>query len=343
MPSLALRRVVLLLGLAVLPVPLALAEAPPAAPSPQAEELKRGEERLLQKDYKEAVKAFRKADKLAHGSCAECQLGLARSYNRMHEFKDAEKSAAEALRLAGDDVALKVHAAGEEGFAVFSTARKDADLERSAQLYRQSLDLSGGKANAARFNLGSLLLRLHRDDEGTALLQEYLEQEPQGAFAETARSLLQNPERARKSLLPDFALTTLSGQRLTPEELKGKVVLVDFWGTWCGPCRAAVPSLRNLARRWAKEPFVLLSISTDADEAALKKYVDKNEMTWPQVWDEGHAFASQCSISTYPTYWLVSPEGEIVYVRTGWGDQSERELSRRISDALKAAHKANPS
>jgi thiol-disulfide isomerase/thioredoxin len=261
----------------------------------------------------------------------------------LHAYKDAEKSAAEALRLAGDDVALKVHAASEEGFAVFSTARKDADFERSAQLYRQALDLSGGKANAARFNLGSLLLRLHRDDEGTALLQDCLKQEPQGAFAESARSLLQNPERARKHLIPDFELVTLDGQHLTAEQLKGKVVLVDFWGAWCGPCRAAVPALRNLASRWAKEPFVLLSISTDSDKAALQQFVAKNEMSWPQVWDEDQAFVSKCSISHFPTYWLVSPEGEIVFVRSGWGDDSERELARRISDALKAARKTNPS
>lgn len=342
MPSSAPRRVVLLLGLAVLPVPLARAQTPPAPP-PQTEELLQAEERLLQKDYKEAVKAYRKADKLAHGSCAECQLGLARAYNRMREFKDAEKSAAEALKLAGGDVTLQVHAASEEGFAVFSTAKKDADLERAAQLYRQALDVSGGKANAARFNLGSLLLRLHRDDEGTALLQDYLKQEPQGTFAESARSLLQNPERARKLLVPDFALTTLDGQHLTPGELKGKVVLVDFWGTWCGPCRAAVPALRDLAHRWEKEPFVLVSISTDADAETLKKYVAKNGMTWPQVWDEDHAFSAKCSIRSFPTYWLVSPEGEIVYVRSGWGESSERELARHIADALKAAHKTNPS
>jgi thiol-disulfide isomerase/thioredoxin len=340
MPSFAYRRVVLTLVLVALPGHLALAD-PPA--SPQAEELQRAQERLLQKDYQEAVKAFRKADKLAHGSCAECQLGLARAYNRLHAYKDAERSAAEALRLAGTDVVLQVHATSEEGFAVFSSARKDADLERSAELYRKALELSGGKANAARFNLGSLLLRLHRDSEGTALLQDYLKQEPQGAFAELARSLLQNPERARKSLVPDFALTTLDGQHLTAGELRGKVVLLDFWGTWCGPCRAAVPALRDLARRWAKEPFVLLSISTDANEDALKQFVAKNEMSWPQVWDENHDFVRKCSIGNYPTYWLVSPEGEIVFVRSGWSDDSERELSRHISEALKAARKANKS
>jgi thiol-disulfide isomerase/thioredoxin len=344
MPRFALRRVVLAVALVALPGRLTLAD-PPAAPPPppQAEELAHAQDRLLQKDYKEAVKAFRKADKLAHGNCAECQLGLARTFNRLGAYKDAEKSAAEALRLAGSDHSLELLATSEQGFAVFSGARNDADLERAAQLFRQVLERSGGKINAARFNLAGALLRLHRDSEGVALLEEYLKQGPEGALAETARSLIQNPERARKRLIPDFALVTLDGQYLTAEQLKGKVILVDFWGTWCGPCRAAVPALRSLAHRWEKEPFVLLSVSTDTNEAALKQFVAKNEMTWPQVWDEHQELVRKSSINHFPTYWVVSAEGEIVFERSGWGEDSERELSRQISDALRAARKANKS
>ena len=343
MPRFALRRVVLAVVLVALPGRLTLADPPALAPPAQAEELAHAQDRLLQKDYKEAVKAFRQSDKLAHGNCAECQLGLARAFNRLGAYKDAEKSAAEALRLAGSDLSLEILATSEQGFAVFSGARNDADRERAAQIFRQVLEKSGGKVNVARFNLGSVLLRLHRDSEGVALLEEYLKREPEGAFAETARSLVQNPERARKRLIPDFAMVTLDGQYLTAEQLKGKVVLVDFWGTWCAPCRAAVPALRGLALRLAKEPFVLVSVSTDTNEDALKQFVAQNEMSWPQIWDENQEFVRKSSIEHYPTYWVVSAEGEIVFVRSGWGEESERELSRQISMALRAAHKMNKS
>lgn len=343
MPRFALRQAVLAVVLVALPGRRTLAGPPPTPPSPQAEELAHAQDRLLHKDYKEAVQAFRKADKLAHGNCAECQLGLARTFNRLGAYKDAEKSAAEAARLAGGDLTLEIHATSEQGFAVFSGARNDADVERSIQLYRHVLERSGGKVNVARFNLGSALLRLHRDGEGVAALEEYLKQEPEGAFAETAHSLIQNPERARKRLIPDFSLVTLDGQYLTAEQLKGKVVLIDFWGTWCAPCRQAVPALRGLAHRWEKEPFVLLSVSTDTNEDALKKFVAKNEMTWPQIWDEHGDFVRKHHIEHYPTYWVVSAEGEIVFVRSGWGDDSERELSRQVWDALRAARKAKKS
>ena len=351
MPRFALRRCVLAIALIALsgrlvlaaPPPPPISPMPPMPPSPEAEELAHGQDRLLQKDYKEAVKSFHKADKLAHGNCAECQLGLARAFNRLGAYKDAEKSATETFKLAGGDRTLEVRAMSEQGFAVFSGAKNDADLERSAQLFKKVLEGSGGKLTMARFNLGSVLLRLHRDSEGVAILEEYLKQEPDGAFAETARSLVQNPERARKRLIPDFSLVTLDGQYLTAEQLKGKVVLVDFWGTWCAPCRAAVPALRGLAHRWEKEPFMLLSVSTDNNEDALKKFVVKNEMTWPQVWDEREDLVRKGSIHTFPTYWLVSPEGEIVFTQSGWGQDSERELSRQIADALRSARKGKKS
>jgi len=247
------------------------------------------------------------------------------------------------VRLAGGDVALEIQATGEQGFAVFTGARNEADLEQAAQLFRRAIELSGGKDNVDRFNLGGVLLKLHRDGEGTALLQEYLKQEPKGASAEQARALIENPDRARKNLIPDFALVTLDGQHLSPEELKGKVVLVDFWGTWCGPCRAAVPALRSLAHRLAKEPFVLLSVSTDANEETLKQFVAKNDMGWPQIWDESWDLVRKCGVKSYPTYLLVDPQGEIVYSGSGWGDRSERELSSQVSAALRAARRANKS
>jgi peroxiredoxin len=344
MQRFALRRLVLAVVLVVLSGRLTLADPPPApAPSPQAAELAHAQDRLLQKDYPEAVKSFRKADKLAHGNCSDCQLGLARAYNRLGAYKDAEKSAAEAIRLAGGDRPLETRATSEQGFAVFGSAKNDADLERAAQLFQKALDGSGGRLNLMRFNLGSVLLRLHRDSEGVPILEEYLKQEPEGANAETARSLVQNPERARKRLIPDFALVTLDGQTLTAEQLKGKVVLMDFWGTWCPPCRESVPALHSLAKHLEKEPFVLVSVSTDTNQEALKKFIAKNEMTWPQVWDEHQDFVHKNNVHQFPTYWVVSAEGEIVFTRSGWGDNSERELASKISDALRAARKGKKS
>jgi hypothetical protein len=87
----------------------------------------------------------------------------------------------------------------------------------------------------------------------------------------------------------------------------------------------------------ANEPFVLVSISTDRDETALKQFVAKNGMTWPQVWDEHHQISQRWKVEAFPTYLLVSPEGEIVFSTRGWGSTIEMELNRRIAAAVKSA------
>ncbi len=145
-----------------------------------------------------------------------------------------------------------------------------------------------------------------------------------------------------KRSMPSFEAVTLAGIPLTSKDVQGKVVLVDFWGTWCAPCVAAVPSLRAMSRRMEKEPFVLLSVSTDPDEKTLRDFVAKHQMSWPQVWDERHQLARKFRIEGDPTYVLVNHQGEIVFFVRGWSGGIERSLSARVSAAIAAAKKAKP-
>ena len=285
--------------------------------------------------YKEAVRTFKEADKLANGSCAECRLWLAKALDMVGAHKDALKNVDSVLGMSPNQTIL-VGAYNERGVALVGLAANDPkQLEPAEKAFRQALEISEGKINAIRFSLGVTLLQMSRDAEGVALLKEYLEKGPGAADAEIARKLIANPVRARKKIVPDFELTTLAGEYLTAEDLRGKVLLLDFWGTWCPPCVASVPSLRSLSHRLKDDPFRLVSISTDQDERALREFVAKNQMDWPQVWDQGQAFTHQCGIHSFPTYVLVSPEGEILHVASGWGQATERDLSSRIHAAIK--------
>jgi thiol-disulfide isomerase/thioredoxin len=86
-------------------------------------------------------------------------------------------------------------------------------------------------------------------------------------------------------MAPPFEVTTLEGQRLSLDDLQGKVVLIDFWATWCAPCRAALPHMREIVKKFEGQPLVVLSISLDDDEQKWKDFVSKNGMTWPQYRD----------------------------------------------------------
>ena len=318
--------------------PAAGSQAPAEAPPPVwAQKLAAGQELIEDQKYFEAVKALREADKLAKGSCLECHLSLAKAFNKVGAWRDALKHAEAALGMT-EDKSQRAAAYNEQGLALVALAGDDPkQLAGAEQAFRQVLDLTGGRSNPARFNLGYTLLRLARDAEGVAILKEYLEKDPQAQSAEEARDLIENPLRARKRLIPDFELVTLDGSFLSTEDLRGKVVLLDFWGTWCAPCVAAVPTLRNWSRRMENSPFVLVSISTDSDEPVLREFVRKNQMQWPQVWDKEHEISRKCKVEGYPTYLLVSHEGEILYVTRGWGPHIEQDLNAKIYSAIRAA------
>ena len=325
----------------LLPVLLALpaqGQAPP--PPPWQEALDEGKDLLNEGKASEAVKSFRQADKTSGGSCVECQLGLASAFNQLGAFKETLKSTDAALKLNPEPADL-IRAHNLRGIALYALAGDDAaKLKQAEDAFRKVLELSEGEANTTRFNLGMALLKQSRDAEGVAVLKEYVEKEPDAKDAKVARDFIENPLRARKRIVPDFELATLGGEYLTAADLKGKVILLDFWGTWCAPCVQAVPSLRLLSRRMKDDPFVLLSVSTDQDEAVLREFIAKNQMDWPQVWDREHEFAEECQVSHYPSYLLVSHDGEIVYMTSGWGEGIERDLLQKVAGAVRAARKS---
>jgi peroxiredoxin len=305
---------------------------PPRAPVP-TDKLLEGRGQYDAGKYKDAVRTFKEADKLTNGSCAECRLWLAKALDKVGAYKESLKNLDSVQGMTTNPTIL-VGAYNERGVTLVALAEGDPKrLEPAAEAFRKALDLSEGKVNAIRFSLGVTLLQMSRDAEGVALLKEYLAKGPGAADAEVARKLVANPLRARKKIV-DFELTTLTGEHLTAEGLRGKVLFLDFWGTWCPPCVASVSSLRSLSQQLKDEPFELISISTDTDERALREFIAKKQMDWPQVWDQGQAFTRQCGIHSFPTYVLVSSEGEILHVGSGWGTGTERDINSRVRAAL---------
>jgi cytochrome c biogenesis protein CcmG/thiol:disulfide interchange protein DsbE len=94
-----------------------------------------------------------------------------------------------------------------------------------------------------------------------------------------AQRYMSQPELARARMAPPFAVTTTDGQRISMDDLAGKAVLLDFWATWCAPCREALPHMREIVRKFQGQPLVVLGASLDSDEEKRKDFVVKNDMT----------------------------------------------------------------
>lgn len=136
---------------------------------------------------------------------------------------------------------------------------------------------------------------------------------------------------------PAFSILDSSGNIIRLSDYKGSYVLIDFWASWCGPCRENNPALGSLYRKYKAEGLHLLSISVDTDPGKWKRAIIKDEMHWPQGTDlkgKDGGVALQYGIIAVPIYFLISPEGKVVLKSLG-GDINvvEKEL-KRIFDIL---------
>jgi thiol-disulfide isomerase/thioredoxin len=112
---------------------------------------------------------------------------------------------------------------------------------------------------------------------------------------------------------------TLDGKTLDVRELRGQVVLVDFWATWCPPCRAAIPELRELHRRYHEHGFEIVGVSLDFQRSALERSVKENELPWPQIYfdrkgqqDAANPLARRLGVESIPYTLLIDREGKVV-------------------------------
>ncbi len=130
--------------------------------------------------------------------------------------------------------------------------------------------------------------------------------------------------------MPEFAMADLSGQMWNPETMKGKLVLVDFWATWCGPCKAMFPVIDKLHAKYKVRGFEVLSISIDEKAADLTKYLKSRKFPNPVLHDTAQAYGAW-GVKAIPATFLVK-EGQIV---AQWiGKASEKQLATAIEAHL---------
>jgi peroxiredoxin len=238
------------------------------------------------------------------------------------------------IEFAGTNSKLIMQGHNNKGLALqwLSENKDQKKLQEAEAEFRKALAVGESAPAALHYNLGMALLQMSRDQEGIAELQQYTKLQPTGATTDTARKMIENPRRAREDYAPDFSFTTVAGEYLSLEEMRGKVVVLDFWGTWCPPCVESVPSLRSLHKRYAKEPsFVLIGISSDSEEEPWRAFIDKNKMVWPQFWDRDRKIARLFGVRAFPTYVVIDHEGVVRFRSIG----SSWERAANLEDAIR--------
>jgi len=123
--------------------------------------------------------------------------------------------------------------------------------------------------------------------------------------------------KKRQALGQPFELkfTALGGKEVNLSQMKGKVVLIDFWATWCGPCVAVLPDLKKTYKELHPKGFEVIGISLDSDRAKLETFIRQNDMPWPQFFDGkgwGNSLAKKHGVNSIPAMWLVDKKGNLV-------------------------------
>ena len=193
-------------------------------------------------------------------------------------------------------------------------------LYMKATLYAQVLD-DEKKAD-------EIMAQLKTDFKDTKFVAEIEKQEAAGAAAKKIQDALKVGAK-----FPDFTETDLAGKPLSVANYKGKVVLVDFWATWCGPCVGELPNVLATYKKFHPQGFEIIGVSLDEDKDKLASFTKSKGMTWAQFFDGkgwGNKLAEKYGIQSIPATFLLNGDGVII----GKNLRGEA-LESAVADAMK--------
>ncbi|HEX7435541.1 MAG TPA: TlpA disulfide reductase family protein [Caldimonas sp.] len=134
---------------------------------------------------------------------------------------------------------------------------------------------------------------------------------------------------------PDFTLHTMGGPNLRLQEQRGRVVMVNFWATWCGPCRQEMPQLNRLYEKYRASGFVLLGVNVDDDALKAADVAAKLGVKFPVLLDTDKAVSRLYDLSTMPSTVLIDRDGKVRYVHRGYLTGYEDNYEKQIRELLK--------
>jgi peroxiredoxin len=136
---------------------------------------------------------------------------------------------------------------------------------------------------------------------------------------------------------PAFALPDARGEVVTLEKLRGHVVYVDFWASWCGPCRQSFPWMNEMQRKYGARGFTVVGVNVDKRDADAQRFLQQVPAAFTVVYDPKGQTPAAYGVKAMPSSYLIDPQGRIANVEHGFKEDHKADLERQIA-ALLAAH-----
>jgi peroxiredoxin len=160
---------------------------------------------------------------------------------------------------------------------------------------------------------------------------------PADAKERVEKATAEEPDRINLVGTPaaEFALKDLNGKPVHSTGLRGKVVVLDFWASWCGPCRETMPEMEKLHREFKDKGLVVLGINDEEAETA-RQFIQKNGYTFPTLSDEGSGLSDQYGVNAIPQTFIIDRDGKVFAHFFGTGE------SQKLREAVKVALNTKP-
>jgi thiol-disulfide isomerase/thioredoxin len=303
-------------------------------PAPARSAYQQGLDAEALQQFDLALERFQLALKQA-GNCLDCLEGIATVQQAMGNDKAALSAASKMLSASGSPkeraradmltgrVYYEEYLGYTEGEGAYDKSPRKAHdaLEHAEGAYARAVHEDPTNEQALMLD-GHLQAALQRDSEAKASFAACAAL-PGLTQAECARALRfsKNVDIARNEPAPPFEAVDLDGNKVSLGSLAGKIVLLDFWGTWCPVCRSDADYVQSLVESFPKDRFVLLEVDSGDPRETWANYIQKNRLHGVQVQDDHHQLQSLFRITAFPTYVLLDGDGTVrMRVRGARGD-----------------------
>lgn len=130
---------------------------------------------------------------------------------------------------------------------------------------------------------------------------------------------------------PAFSLPTAKGDAIALDKLKGKVVYVDFWASWCGPCRRSFPWMAEMQQKYGAKGFTVVAVNVDKKRSDAERFLEKTPAGFTVVYDEAGTTPAAYAVKGMPSSYLIDPSGKVTFVERGFLDEHKAEIEQKIA------------